>query len=195
MVSMNRLFPIRAIGEGLCLMGGDRFTAILEATPVNFGLKSAAEQERMTEGYVRFLNGLTFPVEVLVQAGLLRMDEYLAELKSHENEMDAHLRPSLGQYIEFIRETASVRHLIRRRFYLMLSWQGVDSRSRPNRRGEVLWEEAERELGRRRETVEQGLRGLGVKVRSLSPEEMFRFVYASLGGGRELPKGVNWIWE
>jgi len=192
---MNRLFPIRAIGQGICLLDGDRFTAIFEASPINFALKSPADQERLVQAYVSFLNSLKFPVEVLVRADTLRMDEYLAELKTRENEIEASLRPSLGEYIEFIEQTATIRHLIRRRFYLLLSWRGTDTRTRPLRRGEILWEEAERELIRRQELVEQGIRGLGVRLRQVDSEETFRLIYASLGGGQALPKGVSWVWE
>lgn len=194
-VSINRLFPIRAIGPGMCLIDRDRFTAVIEAIPINFGLRSPQDQERLVKGYIGFLNGLNFPVELLVHSDLLRVDEYLGDLKDREEEMEAHLRPSLGDYIEFIRDTVSVQHLLRRRFYMVLSWRGTDTKSRPLRRGEVLWAEAEQELGRRREVVEQGLRPLGIRIRQLDREEMFRFLYASLGGGEELPQGVMWVWE
>ncbi|MBX5467753.1 MAG: type VI secretion protein [Firmicutes bacterium] len=193
--AMRTIFPIRAIGGGLCLVDRDRFTAVLEAWPVNFGLKSARDQERMVAQYAAFLNGLEFPVQVLVHTDHLRVDEYVGELKRREEEVEAHLRPSLAEYLEFVREVAAVRSLLRRRFFLVLSWQGTDSRSRPLRRGEVLWEEAERVLARRQELVDQGLRGLGVRVRRLEGEELFRFLYACLGGGRELPRGVRWAWE
>ncbi len=192
---MNRLFPIRAIGKGMCLVDRDRFTAVFEASPVNFSLKSPTEQERLVQAYVGFLNGLSFPVEVLVRADTLRMDEYVAELKSRENEMEAYLRPSLGQYIAFIEQSASIRHLIRRRFYVLLSWRGTDTRTRPMRQGEVLWQEAERELARRQELVEQGLRPLGVRLRPLSSGDTFRLMYASVGGGSILPEGASWVWE
>lgn len=192
---MKRLFPIRAVGPGLCLVGRDRFTAVLEAVPVNFGLRSERDQERLIQGYTAFLNGLSFPVELLVRSDLLRIDEYLGQLKQREDEMEAHLRPSLADYIEFIHETVAVNHLIRRRFYIVLSWQGVDSRSRPQRRGEVLWDEAEMELSRRRAVMGQGLRPLGIRLRSLERDELFRFLYAGLGGGDPLPPGVNWAWD
>lgn len=194
-MSINRLFPIRAVGPGICLVGRDKFTAVLEAVPINFALRSVRDQERLVNGYTAFLNGLSFPVELLVRADLLRLDEYLGQLKANEEEIAPHLRPSLGDYIEFIRATVSVQHLLRRRFYLVLSWQGVDSRTRPARRGEVLWEEAEQELERRRDIVSQGLRPLGIRLKTLDAEETFRFLYAGLGAGEPLPPGVNWAWD
>lgn len=192
---VSQVFPIRAIGPSICLVGRDRFSAVFEAVPINFGLRSQKDQERLIHGYTSFLNGLSFPVEILVRSDYLRIDEYLGDLKSREEDIDPHLRPSLGDYIEFLRETASVQHLVRRRFYIILSWQGMDSRSRPLRRGEVLWDEAEMELERRRSMVAAGLKPLGVAVRPLQREDLFRFLHASLGGGHSLPKGATWAWE
>ncbi|PSR33187.1 MAG: type VI secretion protein [Sulfobacillus benefaciens] len=194
-VSLNRLLPIRAIGPGICLIGRDRFSLIMEATPVNFSLRSLGDQDRLIHGYTAFLNGLHFPVELLVRSDVLRLDDYLGDLKSREEEIEPALRPSLGDYIDFIQEAVSVHHLLRRRFFVILPWQGSDSRSRPLRRGEVLWQEAEQELFRRRDIIIQGLRPLGIRLRMFSTEETFRFFYASLGGGQPLPPGVNWAWD
>lgn len=195
-VSINRLLPIRAIGPGLCLIDSDRFSSIVEAVPVNFSLRSQSDQQRLIQGYTEFLNGLEFPVELLVRSDMLRLDEYLGDLKAHEAEIEPHLRPSLGDYIEFIQDSVSVHHLLRRRFFVVLSWNGgLDSKRRPKQRGEVLWDEAEAALERRRDIVEQGLRPLGIRLRSFTTEETFRFFYASLGGGQSLPAGVNWAWD
>jgi hypothetical protein len=194
-VRMNQLFPIRAVGPGICLVGRDRFSAVLEAMPINFGLRSQKDQERLVMGYTAFLNGLSFPIELLVRSDYLRMDEYLGELKSREEDIEAHLRPSLGDYIEFLQETVNINHLIRRRFFIILTWQGIDTRSRPHRRGELLWDEAENELDRRREIVTQGLRPLSIRIKTLERDDLFRFLYASLGGGQALRPGVNWAWD
>lgn len=194
-VRINQVFPIRAVGPGICLVGRDRFSAVLEALPINFGLRSPKDQERLVNAYTAFLNGLSFPIEILVRSDLLRLDEYLGELKSGEEDIEPHLRPSLGDYIEFLHETATVQHLVRRRFFIILSWQGVDSRTRPRRQGEVLWDEAERELERRHDVIAAGLKPLGIRVKTLQREDLFRFLFASLGGGRRLPTGVNWAWQ
>lgn len=192
---MSQMFPIRAIGPDMCLVGKDRFSSVLEAIPINFGLRSPKDQQRLVSSYTGFLNGLNFPVEILVRSDVLRLDDYLADLKTHEDDMEPHLRPSLGDYIEFLKETATLQHLVRRRFFVVLSWRGSDSRSRPLKRGEILWDEAEMELGRRREMVEVGLRPLGIRLRTMNTGDLYRFLYASLGGGRTLPTGAAWAWS
>ncbi len=192
---ISQMFPIRAIGPSSCLVGRDRFTAVFETIPINFGLRSKKDQERLVKAYTAFLNGLSFPVEILVRSDYVRIDDYLGDLKEHEEDIEPHLRPSLGDYIEFIRETASLQHLVRRRFFILLSWQGADSRTRPLRRGEVLWDEAEMELERRRDLISAGLKPLGIRIKILEREDLFRFLYASLGGSQSLPRGTNWVWQ
>ncbi len=193
-MSMTRLFPIRAIGGGLCLLDRDRYLAVMEASPVGFALRSERERQALTLGFSRFLNGLLFPIQILVRTDTLRLDEYLADMKAHENQLEPHLRPALGDYVRFLEESAHLEQLQRRRFFIVLSWYGSDTRSRPTRRGEVLWEEAERELDRRQAVVAEGMRTLGVSVRRLTTEELYRFVFAFLNG-RSPQEGVMWSWD
>jgi len=166
----------------------------LEASPVGFALKGERERRALILGFARFLNGLTFPVQLLVKTDVVRLDDYLADMKAREPDLEAHLRPALGDYIRFLNESQHLEHLLRRRFYIVLSWQGTDTRSRPIRRGERLWEEAERELARRCLAVDEGLRPLGVKVRRQTTEELYRFIFACLNG-RQADGGVTWSWD
>jgi hypothetical protein len=191
---MKRLFPIRAIGGGLCLMDRDRFLIALEATPVGFALRSERERQTLMAGFTRFLNSITFPVQILVHTDVLRIDDYLADMKAHEEQLEPHLRPALGDYLRFLETSVHLEHLLRQRFFLVLTWNGTDSRSRPLKRGEVLWDEAEQELARRQAAVAEGLRPLGIGLRRLSTDDLYRFVFACLAG-RELPQGVVWSWD
>lgn len=191
---MPRLFPIRAIGGDVCLMARDRFLAVLEASPVGFALKGERERRALIIGFARFLNGLTFPVQLLIKTDVVRLDDYLADMKAREADLEPHLRPALGDYIRFLNESQHLEHLLRRRFYIVLSWQGTDTRSRPIRRGESLWEEAERELERRAAVVDEGLRPLGIKVRRHGTEELYRFIFTCLNG-RNAEEGVAWSWD
>lgn len=191
---MKRLFPVRAIGGGLCLLERDRFLAVMEVSPVGFALKSDRERHAQMAAFTRFLNGIQFPVQILISTDVLRLDDYLAEVKAHENELEPHLRPALSDYMRFLEASSYMEHLLRRRFYIVLSWQGNDSRSRPLRRGEQLWEEAEQELGRRQAAVTEGLRPLGVRTRPLTTDELYSFICASLHA-EPLQKGVTWSWQ
>lgn len=60
--------------------GHTLYRAVLVASSVNFSLKAAAEQEALLAGYRAFLNGLGFPVQLLIRVRPLDLDPYLARL-------------------------------------------------------------------------------------------------------------------
>ena len=65
--SVQEQLPLEEIaGDVLELRSGDA-RAVLEAGSVNFALKSETEQEAILAGYRRFLNGLDYPLQVLVR--------------------------------------------------------------------------------------------------------------------------------
>ena len=75
--STQTLLPLDdVIGDVVRLRGGD-FRAIVEAIPVNYALKAAEEQEAILAGYRRWLNGLSYPVQILVRVVPTDVDRYL----------------------------------------------------------------------------------------------------------------------
>ena len=191
---VRRLFPLRAIGKGMCLMDRDRFVAVVEAAPVGFALKSARERRQLTMGFARFLNSVQFPMQILIRTDVMRLDEYLFTLKAQEEQLEAHLRPALGDYLHFLNQSSHLEHLLWRRFYIVLCWQGTDSRTRPLKRGDVLWDEAEQELARRQAMLVEGLRSLSVAVARLATPDLYRFVFATLNM-REASGEVRCSWH
>ena len=133
-------------------------------------------------------------MQLLVRSDFLRVDEYLADLKSHEESIEAHLRPSLGDYIQFLRNTVSVNRLVKRRFYIVMFWRSVQTRKHKQTR-KLMWDEAESELMRRVDILTQGLKGLGIQVRTLDENATRKFLQASFAqdqGG--VPGGkVDWV--
>lgn len=58
------------------------YRAVLAVSSVNYALKSEGEQEAITASYQAFLNGLAFPVQVLVRVVPLDLGPYLARLQA-----------------------------------------------------------------------------------------------------------------
>lgn len=58
------------------------YRAVLAVSSVNYMLKSEGEQEAITASYQAFLNGLAFPVQVLVRVMPLDLGPYLARLRA-----------------------------------------------------------------------------------------------------------------
>src|SRR5438105_486269 len=77
-------------GGVACLnLGGKRlhYRAILSINPVNFGLMSEDDQDALIEGFKSFLNGLSFPIQILVRNLPYRLDEYLQAMESVQGEL------------------------------------------------------------------------------------------------------------
>jgi hypothetical protein len=58
------------------------YRAVLAVSSVNYTLKSEGEQEAITASYQAFLNGLAFPVQVLVRVVPLDLGPYLGRLQA-----------------------------------------------------------------------------------------------------------------
>ena len=58
------------------------YRAVLEVSSVNYALKAVGEQEAILAGYRAFLNGLTFPIQLLVQVRPLDLIGYAEQIRA-----------------------------------------------------------------------------------------------------------------
>lgn len=118
------------------------YRAVLATTSVNFSLKSAAEQDVLLAGYRAFLNGLGFPVQLLVRVLPLDLDPYLERLSAvgtREDKgqsgddmaeqhvggkkairLDASLTNLAEDHVAFVRHLAGRHMLLERHFYIVI---------------------------------------------------------------------------
>lgn len=107
------------VGGVACLRLGSKqlhYRAILRINPVNFGLMSEEDQDALIEGFKNFLNGLSFPIQIIVRNLPYRLDEYLHVMENVQGE----LAEMALDHANFVRQLASKRALIRRAFYIVV---------------------------------------------------------------------------
>lgn len=190
--SAQALLPLEEIcGDVLCLRGGE-YRAVLEAGSVNFALKSAAEQEAILAGYRALLNGLTYPIQVLVRVVPTDIERYLAALREGPTPSAALTRLALD-HEAFVRRLARQRTLLERRFYVVVpaggAATGVPStfpswrqrRARDRGHGQA---QAAQQLALRCGELIGRFSGFGVSARRLDGEELAALWYAALAGER-----------
>jgi len=197
LASAQELLPLDEIaGEVLRLRGGD-YRAVLQAGSVNFALKSDAEQEAIIAGYRRFLNGLAYPLQVLVRVVPTDVEGYLAGLRGAVKGTDALRRLALD-HEAFVRRTARERTLLDRRFFVVvpagldgaferqgLGWPWRRSRKEERQRSDLI--AARRKLALRCGEVAQGLGSFGVSTRRLGAEELAALWRETLGAPHGAP--------
>ena len=174
---------LEAIEDDLIRLAGDDFRAVLEVGSVNFGLQGQAEQEVVVASFAAFLNGLTFPIQILVRVLPVNVDGYLHELEERACRLPVELAELARDYVTFLRKLARNRTLLERRFYLVLPAELEVSNGRQgwpfNRKVQTPgMEAARRQLTFRCEEVERQLGRCGLTARRLSTGEISELMYA-----------------
>ena len=72
---------LRSIQDGVVTMRDGQALAVLVVSSVNFGLIGAGEQEAVVASFAALLNGLTFPVQVLVRVLPVDLERYVTDLE------------------------------------------------------------------------------------------------------------------
>jgi hypothetical protein len=106
-------------GDVACLDLGRKnmeFRGIIRINSVNFALMSEPEQDGIIEGFKSFLNGLAFPIQILVRNLPHNLDKYLRSMESVEGDLAEMTR----DHAQFVRVLASRRALVKREYYIIV---------------------------------------------------------------------------
>lgn len=163
--------------DAILLPGGER-RAVLEVGSVNFALQGEREREATILGFAAFLNGLTFPIQILVWILPVDVAAYLDELEHRARQLAGSLADLAYDHLAFVRRLARSRTLLERRFYVVVparseamsrvwSWP---FRARTNRLADEAT--ARHQLTHRCAEVERQLGRCGLAARRLADEEL-----------------------
>src|SRR4051812_33572047 len=72
---------IEDIADGIVRLTSGHSRAVLEVEGSNFSLLDEGEQDALLAGFAAFLNGLAFPVQLLVRVLPIDVGRYLGELE------------------------------------------------------------------------------------------------------------------
>lgn len=190
--SAQESLPLEDIVGDVAVLRDGGHCAVIEVSGVHFALRSEAEQEAILAGYRRLLNGLSYPVQLLVRVVPADVERYLAGL--HSTAVRPELRRLLIDHQAFVRRIAGERALLERRFYVVVPG-GVEGASRhgsqhtPWRRRrrsgvESPLADAGRRLRFRCNELTQGLAAFGVSARRLNRDELVTLWRDCLGTPR-----------
>jgi hypothetical protein len=92
------------------------FRGIIKINSVNFALMSESEQDGIIEGFKAFLNGLSFPIQILIRNLPHNLDNYLRSMEAIEGDLADMAR----DHAQFVRVLASRRALVKREYYVIV---------------------------------------------------------------------------
>jgi len=114
---------LEGIDDDVLSLVGGQHRAVVEVGSINFGLQGEAEQEVVIAGFAAFLNGLTFPIQILVRVLPVDMEHYLGDLQERTRHLPDDLSDLARDYVTFLQRLARNRTLLERRFYLVIPAQ------------------------------------------------------------------------
>lgn len=189
--STQNQVPIREIRDGIVILKNGTSRSVLMVNAINFNLKSQDEQESLINSYQNFLNGLSFPIQIVTQSRTLDLDDYLESLQKISTEQSNDLlRTQTTEYINFVNQLIGVANIMSKTFYVVVPFESDPLKKSGNFFSRLFgkgrgadtnrgFEQLKTELGERTSIVSSGLASLGLSNVQLNTQELIELYYSS----------------
>lgn len=184
------------IKDGIVVMRDGSLRMVVLASALNFDLKSPQEQDAIEYAYQGFLNGLHFPIQIVVRSRKLELDGYLENLEVLQaNQENPLLAGLMEDYIYNIRGLLEQVNIMNKEFYVVVPYYlDVASKKKDNAGFKLaslfktntdtmqtteMFEQRKRDLIQRTNLVAQGLAQLGIRAAVLSTQEITELFYTA----------------
>lgn len=177
---------IQAIEMDVVQLNGGEFRAVLEVSGTAGPFDDDARTEGLLAGFATFLNGLSYPLQIVVRASPVDLSRYLSTLEERgRHVLDGQLADLAHDHAAFIQGLARQRTLLERRFYVVVPAEntpraGFFSRFRRHTTelDEPRREAARRQLTFRCDDVSRQLARCGLSARRLGDLELAQLFLA-----------------
>lgn len=137
------MLPISEIRNDTLIMKDGWLRAILRINGVNLDLKNFDEQQIVLEQYKKFLNGLEFPMQILVRNTFLDLSSYLNYIRGNIDPIENPVLKSQGEaYYRFLQNIDMQQGLIyNKEFYIVVpyyEWEQDKSQVQRSRWGKLM---------------------------------------------------------
>ena len=197
----QKYLPFSEIRDTCMIMKDGSSRMVLRVQAVNFNLKSEEEQDAILYGYQRFLNGLRFPIQIIVRSLKVDIEGYLLKLKNLAlKQQNPLLQEETYRYIDFLTNLVDMAQIMRKEFYIVVPYDRDGERSvrdtgmfgifrsfwtaitneetigsiREKRRSA---EETKKANMERLSTIKTSLEAIGLKSEELKKDELIKLLY------------------
>ena len=168
--SARNQIAIKSVRDGILMLPGNHYRAILQVSSLNFELKSEEEQDAIIDTYESFLNSVGSPLQILVRTREIDMDKYLEDLGERlDGETEDVYRSQLQNYDEFIRSLINSNKILTRHFYIVVPYK-------PS--GKADFELVQEQLNLRLDIVAKGMMRLGMQTNQLGSLDVLDLFYS-----------------
>lgn len=177
----QEFLPFEDIKDGMILLGGHKYRAVVEASSTNYNLKTDKEKELIEISFQRFLNSLTFPVTFYIQTKVIDNSKML-NLLQEEMKSAIGQFPHLEDYANiYFNEMNNLNGYIgnnkQKKKYVIVPYE--EAINLPNLSNEEKYDYSVKELYTRASIIVDGLGSIGVKAKILDTKELAELVYST----------------
>lgn len=125
------LIAVADIRDNTVILKDGGLRQVVTVGGVNFSLKAVDEQNLLTAAYQNFLNGLNFPLQIIVHSRKINIEGYLKTLGlRREAEPSGLLQSQIAEYEEFIRKFVAENAIMQKSFFIVVPFTPVSLPSR-----------------------------------------------------------------
>jgi hypothetical protein len=120
-VPSQRFLDVAEIRDDIVIMRDGTLRVVLLVSSINFSLKSTDEQNAIVQAYMQFLNGLDYPIQVLIQSRRMNIDHYMRDLSENEKTITNDLlKRQIRDYQDFVLQLVKLGDIMQKRFYVVV---------------------------------------------------------------------------
>ena len=124
MFNTETMLPVSEIRDNTIILKDTWIRAILEVTGLNLDYKNFEEIQIVLEQYKRFLNGLDFPIQIVVRNNYLDLSDYLNYIDNNiDNIINPVLKEQWESYYNFLQDIDNRQWMIyTKKFYIIVPY-------------------------------------------------------------------------
>ena len=194
------LVDIKEIHESTVVLKNGSLHQVIMIGGTNFSLKSEMEQNLITQAYQNFLNGIDFPLQIVIHSRKINIEKYLEGLKVYEEkETSPLLRNQAEEYREFVRGFVAKNPIMEKTFlavvpffpltvpttesvsalgkYLPFLKKNKEAEEKARAETEAHFKENLAQLKQRVNQTVEGLFSIGLEAAVLNDEQLVELFY------------------
>ncbi len=195
-MSTQKYLMFSEIKDGIVVMRDGSLRMVIMASALNFDLKSQQEQDAIEFAYQGFLNGLHFPIQIIVRSRKIDLGAYIEKLESIQaNQQNQLLAGLMEEYAYNIKSLLEEINIMDKEFYVIIPYyvEAVSKENVATKVGGVFkpndstvaaqnstdFDKRKHDIVQRTNMVAQGLAQMGVRVAILKTQELIELFYNS----------------
>jgi type IV secretory pathway VirB4 component len=198
------LVDIREIKEDVVIMNNGSMHQVIMVGGLNFALKSDSEQTIITQAYQNFLNGVAYPLQIIIHSRKVNISKYIETLRARKDtEPSPILQNQIDEYADFIDGFVKKNAIMEKVFFVvvpyypltalpnakttsgMFSFLGKKNDAKAeaakqqekNEGDETVFKDNLAQLSQRTTQVTNGLLAIGLEVEVLTNEQLVELFY------------------